>query len=210
MICENAISVLFGRKWRFNLIKVNLVEHFFAGNLIEPQIFKGHCLAGMIQQFHDQTDIVICLDIDPVSAGFAHRVGAQVVNTEQVADFVHDLVVLLLRDVAIVVERGREEPFGLDVIVPQPGVIGDEVVFDWLQIERVGLAGLLILDVGVLLDAAVRVINVALLECEDVTDPQQGRLADLEDGVVTASVAEVVKQGILNLVEDVGVFDGEN
>ena len=64
----------------FHLPKINLIQHMLTADLIKPQVSQGHGLTGMVQQFHDQTDVVVGLDVHAVCPSFAHRVRAQVVD----------------------------------------------------------------------------------------------------------------------------------
>ena len=83
-----------------DLVEVDLVEHFFTTDLVETEILEGHGLTGMVEKLHYQANVVVSLDIDSIGTSFAHSVGAQVVDAEQVAGLVHDLVELLFGDVA--------------------------------------------------------------------------------------------------------------
>lgn len=87
------------------LVKIHLVEYFFTGDLIKSEVFKCHCLAGMIEEFHDEANVIVCLNVDAVGAGFSHCVGAKIVQTKQVASFGHYFVKLLLGNMSGRVSR---------------------------------------------------------------------------------------------------------
>ena len=48
--------------------------------LVKPQVSQGHGLARVVQQLHDQADVVVGLDVHAVGSRFAHRVRAQVID----------------------------------------------------------------------------------------------------------------------------------
>ena len=85
-------------------------------DLIQPQVCQCHGLVGMVQQLHDQTDIVIGLHVDTVGPGFAHRVRAKVVNPKQVADLGHHVIELALIDVLLRARGGWEKPLGRPLV----------------------------------------------------------------------------------------------
>ena len=64
----------------------------------------------MVEKLQDEADIIVGLDINSIGTGFPHRMGSQVVDTEQVAGLVHNFVELLFGDVSIVMSGRWEEP----------------------------------------------------------------------------------------------------
>ena len=148
------------------LAKINFIQHLFPTDLVEAQIGQGHCLAGVVEQSHYQADVVVTLDVDPVGPGLTHRVGTQVVDVQELPYPVHDVVKLTLIDVLVRTGCRREEPFRLTLVAVafQPLLIDRQVVGHRAQVEGVGLAGLLILDEGMLPDGPVVIEDVGLLE----------------------------------------------
>lgn len=85
----------------FLLTEINLIEQFLPGDLVEAEVAEGHRFARMVEQTHDQTDVVVGLNVDPISAGLAHGVGAKIVDAEKVASFGHNLIELFFGDVTV-------------------------------------------------------------------------------------------------------------
>ena len=178
-------------------------------DLIKPQVCQGHGFARMVQQFHDQTNVVVGLDVHAIGSRFAHRVRAQVVDVQQIPDFGHHVVELALVNMLLRPRGRRKQPFRCTLIAValKPLLIHHQVHHHRLEVERVPLAGLLVLNKRVLLDGAIVIENVCLLKSQYVTDPQQSCLADLKDGVVAPTRLEVVQQRILHLLEYLIIFD---
>ncbi len=171
--------------------------------LVKPQVSQGHGLARVVQQLHDQTNVVVGLDVHAVSPSLAHCMRAQVVDVQQIPDFGHHVVELALINMLLRPRGRRKQPFRrtLIAVALKPLLIHHQVHHHRLEVESVPLAGLLVLDERVLLDGAIVIENVRLLQPQHVTDPQQRCLADLKDGVVAPARLEVVQQRVLYLLE---------
>ena len=185
------------------LPEINLIQHMLPTDLIQSQVCQGHGFAGMIQQLHDQANIVVGLYINAVGPRFAHRMRAKVVDSQQVPHFGHHVVELALVNMLLRSRGRRKQPFrrAFIAVALKPLLIHHQVHHHRLEVERVPLAGLLVLDKRVLLDGAIVIENVCLLKSQHVTDPQQRCLADLKDGVVAPARLEVVQQRVLYLLE---------
>lgn len=193
----------------FLLPKINLIQHVLTADLIKPEVSQGHGLAGVVQQFHDQTDVVVGLDVHAISSRFAHRVRAQVVDVQQIPDFGHHVIELALVNMFLWPRGRRKQPFRCTLIAValKPLLIHHQVHHHRFEVERVPLAGLLVLNKRVLLDGPIVIENVCLLKSQYVTDPQQRCLADLKDSVVAPTRLEVVQQRVLHLLEYLIIFD---
>lgn len=67
----------------FHLPKINLIQHMLTADLIKSQVRQGHGFTGMVQQLHDQADVVVRLDVHAIGSRFAHRVRAQVLMSNR-------------------------------------------------------------------------------------------------------------------------------
>lgn len=85
-------------------------------DLIQPQVCQGHGFAGMVQQLHDQANVVVGLHVNAVGPRLAHRVRAQVVDPQQVPYLGHHIVELALIDMLLRARRGREKPLGRPLV----------------------------------------------------------------------------------------------
>lgn len=158
----------------FHLPKINLIQHMLTTDLIKTEVSQGHGLTGMVQQLHDQTDVVVGLNVHAVGTCLAHCVRAQVVDIQQVPDFGHHIVELALINMLLRPRGRRKQPFcrAFVAVALKPLLIHHQVHHYRLEVERVLLAGLLIFDERVLLNGAIVIENVRLLESQHVADPQ--------------------------------------
>lgn len=100
----------------FPLPKINLIQHMLPTDLIQSQICQRHSFAGMIQQLHDQANVVVGLHVNAVGPGLAHRVRAKVIDPQQVPHLGHHVVELALIDMLLRARRGREKPLSRPLI----------------------------------------------------------------------------------------------
>lgn len=193
----------------FHLPKINLIQHMLTADLVQPQVRQGHGLTGMIQQLHDQTDVVVGLDVHAIGSSLAHRVRAQIVDVQQIPDLGHHVVELALVNMLLRPRGRRKQPFrrAFIAVALKPLLIHHQVHHHRLEVERVPLTGFLILDERVLFDGAIVIENVRLFKPQHVADPQQRCLADLKDGVVAPTRLEVVQQRVLYLLEYLIILD---